>query len=163
MRKSGVVVAMIIGLNVLPQTTKAAEKSSQVAGWRIDRIDDDFSDKQKVVVTKVTDDSVIGFRCIDGKASVAVVPGKTLTVGDFFTLKARLDKGEIMEGMASPLDEHILEIGILDDDFYTKAAAAKSLALRIETKTTWLDLKYSLAGFDRASKPFLEACKLGSK
>lgn len=151
--------AMIVTAAVISVPATAKESKKTIAGWTVVKSEDSFSDSEKVMVMKVSNDFAIMLRCFSGAPNLAMVTPERYEKGDSYDLKLRLDKGPIVEAGATALTSNVMESNDIENYFYRDMRTAKTIAIRISGASS-VDHKISLLGLDQAFSEFGDPCKI---
>lgn len=112
---------------------QAEPKQKLVGAWVVSSQDDAFDKGGMYMMLTGSPDFAFGVRCLQKIPSFGIVLNDTLTPGQTFTVKLRIDRGDIVIAEAYALDEHVIQVEN-NFDIWKELPAGRELAVNLENE-----------------------------
>ena len=123
----------LAALALFGSAAQAETKHKMVGNWLVSSQDDAFDKGGTYSMITGNEGVMFAIRCLQKTPTFAIGSEEKLTPGQTFTVKLRIDRGDIVEVSAYALSEHVIQA---ENDFkiWKAMAGGKELAVHLENE-----------------------------
>jgi hypothetical protein len=123
-----------LAMATLGTVVQAETKQKMVGNWVVQTQEDAFDKGGSYLMMTGSPSFIFAVRCLQKIPSFGIImPNDTLSKGQLFSVKLRVDRGAIVEVDGIAIDEHLIQV---DNDFkiWNDLPGGREIAIRLENE-----------------------------